>query len=392
MKVGTRNEAESIPGISHFIEHMLFKGTKKRSSKKISNDIDYYGGSINAHTTHDHTCFYVKLPYNHIDIGLEVLSDVLINSIFDEDSIEKEKSVVIEEIRMYEDSPEEYLYESLMGRTFSNKGIGRNILGSVESITSITRDDIVDFFYKHYIPENSVFICCGNFDFDEVYKKIEHNFSKWDNSRGCIQEREGQVFKENIFIEDRDDEQVSLAILTQCPDDSEAMDFYSVKLISNILGNTTSSRLFQNIREERGLCYSVYTDDNFYIDYGEFGIYAGFARENTVEVLDLIIDEILRLKKFYISEEELTFAKEKYKGSLLMSMEDTSDRMMSIGTYEVIDERMPDYDSVISVIDSIDIGYIKNVIDRMFNQISIGITGKNINEIINESMFERMWR
>ena len=233
INVGSRMESEDNRGIAHFIEHMLFKGTKTRSAKKISNDIDYYGGNINAFTTHDHTCYHVKMPYNHIDRGIEVLADILKYSVFDENEIEKEKSVIREELKMYEDSPEDYVYEELLKRVHSNKGIGRNVLGTLESIQDINREKIIDFFDSHYVANNSVIVASGNFDFDDLVDKIEDNFSSW-KSYDVSTIQEGQDFLPIAFVEDREDEQANIAIVFECPDDRVDKDFYGVKLLGNI--------------------------------------------------------------------------------------------------------------------------------------------------------------
>ncbi len=382
INVGSRMEDKSNYGIAHFIEHMLFKGTKNRTSRQISNDIDYYGGNINAFTTEDHTCYHVKMPSNHIDIGIDVLADMINNSEFDEENIEKEKTVIIEEIKMYQDSSEDYLYDELLMRTFDNKGVGRNVLGTKESVSEISRDKIVDFFEKYYVPNNAVIVLSGNFVLDDILKKIEDGFKTW-GKKDLIPKREGQEFKAVRFIEDKDDEQVNLAMIFECPDDSIDKEFYAVKLLGNILGNTPSSRLFQHIREEKGLSYSIYSSDSFYVGYGEFGIFSSMASENLREVYDSIIYEIENLKNNYITEEELVFAKEQYKGMVIMNLEDTEDRMMLIGEYEVENRRLRNIEEVIQCVDSIDLDYMKTMIDRIFSkEMSVGITGKSVKTIM----------
>lgn len=382
INVGSRMEDESNYGIAHFIEHMLFKGTKNRTSRQISNDIDYYGGNINAFTTEDHTCYHVKMPSNHIDRGIEVLSDMINNPKFDEKDIEKEKSVIIEEIKMYKDSSEDYLYDELLMRTFDNKGIGRNVLGSEKSVTNINREKIINFFEKYYIPNNSVIVLSGNFVLEDIIKKIDNGFKNW-KEKELIPNRESQEFKAVRFLQDKDDEQVNLAIIFECPDDTIDKEFYAVKLIGNILGNTPSSRLFQHIREEKGLSYSIYSSDSFYVGYGEFGIFSSMAAENLKEVYDSIIYEIETIRKNYITEEELIFAKEQYKGMVIMNLEDTEDRMMLIGEYEVENRRLKNIEEVIKCVDSIDLEYMKKIIDRIFNgKMSVGITGKSVKTIM----------
>lgn len=382
INVGSRMENDKNSGMAHFIEHMLFKGTTNRTSKKISNDIDYYGGNINAFTTHDHTCYHVKMPSNHIDRGIEVLGDIIKNSVFDVNDIEKEKVVISEEIKMYEDSPEDYVYEELLKKVYDNKGIGRNILGSIESISLFDRESIKEFFDKNYIPNNSVIVVSGNFVYEDLLEKISRNFSDW-SYRDYSNVRESHEFKKVKFIKNREDEQSNIAIIFQCPDDSVYKDFIAVKLLGNILGNSPSSRLFQKIREERGLTYNIYSADNFYVGEAEFGIYSSMASENLLEVYNLIMDEIKDLRENYITNEELTFAKEQYKGSVIMNIEDTEDRMLYIGEYEVDDSRIKEIDEVISVVDDIDMKYMEGIIDRIFRgSMSLGITGKNAEEIM----------
>ena len=382
INVGSRMESEDNRGIAHFIEHMLFKGTKTRSAKKISNDIDYYGGNINAFTTHDHTCYHVKMPYNHIDRGIEVLADILKNSVFDENEIEKEKSVIREELKMYEDSPEDYVYEELLKRVHSNKGIGRNVLGTLESIQDINREKIIDFFDSHYVANNSVIVASGNFDFDDLVDKIEDNFSSW-KSYDVSTIQEGQDFLPIAFVEDREDEQANIAIVFECPDDRVDKDFYGVKLLGNILGNSPSSRLFQHIREEKGLSYSIYSSDSFYRNYAEFGIYASMAIDNLKEVYRLVKKEIADLLDNSITRDELLFAKEQYKGSVLMNIEDTEDRMLLIGEYEIEGKKLKSTEEISQIVDDIDIDYMKGLIDRIFSKpMAIGVTGKGVKAIM----------
>lgn len=384
INVGARMELGYPRGLAHFIEHMLFKGTETRSSKKISNDIDYYGGFLNAFTSHDHTCYHVKMPYNHILEGLDVIGDLLTSSLFLESDIEKEKLVIRDEIKMYEDSPEDYLREELLKRTYSNRGIGRSVLGSVESLTEITRDHICKFFARYYIPNNAVLVMSGNFILEDIVERLEEIFSNWVSREFSIS-REGQEFKSQCYIEDRDDEQSNIGIIFPCPSDNNYKDFIGVKLLNNILGNSTSSRLFQNIREDRGLTYNIASYDSFYVDYAELGIYSSMADDNLYQVYKLIMDEIYSIKEDYISQDELEFAKEQYKGSVLMNIEDTEDRMLLIGEYEVNDKRLLSVDDKMEIVESIDLDYIKGLIDKIFGgPMSIGVTGRSATSLIGQ--------
>lgn len=379
--VGTRNEVGFSSGISHFIEHMLFKGTKNRSSSDISRDIDFFGGYINAFTDHDRTCYHVRMPYNNYETGIEVLSDMLINSLFLNEEIEKERTVIADEIKMYEDSPEDYIYEKLMMKTFSNRGIGRNVLGSIESISKITRDEILRYFSTHYLPENAVVVVCGNFDEEKIMDCVEKYFSRWDRKE--VDKRvELHTFTPEIFVENRDDEQANICIIFDCIGDENPKDYYAVKLISNIFGSSPSSRLFQRIREKEGLCYSVYTAENFYYGCAEFGVYSSCSNENVKKVKDMIIEEIERIKKFKITEKELEFSKSQMKGIVLMSIESTEDMMLYIGDYKLKDEKIRTVEETIDIIDSIDLEYINEIVNKIFTQKrSIGITGRDVEKI-----------
>ena len=366
INVGARMELGYPRGLAHFIEHMLFKGTETRSSKKISNDIDYYGGFLNAFTSHDHTCYHVKMPYNHILEGLDVIGDLLTSSLFLESDIEKEKLVIRDEIKMYEDSPEDYLREELLKRTYSNRGIGRSVLGSVESLTEITRDHICQFFARYYIPNNAVLVMSGNFILEDIVERLEEIFSKWAPREISIS-REEQEFKPQYYIEDRDDEQSNIGIIFPCPSDNNYKDFIGVKLLNNILGNSTSSRLFQNIREDRGLTYNIASYDSFYVDYAELGIYSSMADDNLYQVYKLIMDEIYSIKEDYISQDELEFAK------------------LLIGEYEVNDKRLLSVDDKMEIVESIDLDYIKGLIDKIFGgPMSIGVTGRSATSLIGQ--------
>ncbi|WP_101772988.1 M16 family metallopeptidase [Peptostreptococcus faecalis] len=381
--VGSRFESEEQSGVSHFIEHMLFKGTKNRSAIEIAESIENYGGWIEAYTTHDDTCYYVKMPSNHIDTGIDVLSDIMKNSLFDKKEIEKEKTVILDELRMYKDSSEDYLYEELTKRVYNNKGVGKKILGSEDNIKAITREKLTSFFDTHYVANNAVIVVCGNFEFEEMVKKIEEKFSSW-KSNDIKTTRENQEFLSVKYIENKNDEQSNIAILFKAPNDENKKDFYAVKLLADIVGGSSSSRLFQNIREKQGLTYNIYADETYYFDDAEFGIYSTVAPENLKEVYDLIMNEIDDLKNNYVSKEELSFAKEKYKGSIYMELEDTEDRLQFIGESEIRKAKFMENDEIIKMIDSIDLDYMKNIMDSIFKgPMAVGITGKSANEIMN---------
>lgn len=383
INAGSRIENEKNSGVAHFIEHMLFKGTENYTAKEIANKIDYYGGNINGYTNHDCTVFYVKIEENRADVAVDVLSEMICRPKFLKEDIKNEKNVILEELKMYEDSPEDYLYETLLEKTFDGKGIGRNTLGSIKSLEKMNQKKILDFYKKYYIPENAVISITGKFDFEKLTKIIEEKFGIWEseNKESDFKiKRENQTFKPAVLNVERDIEQVNLAIIYETPSDKVQSEFLAIKLLGNIMGNTPSSRLFQKIREDNGLAYSVYTADNFYKDYGEFGIYASMTRENAEIVIHMIKEEIEHIKNNYISVEELKFAKEQMKGSFLIDFEDPEDIMTLMLEATLEGKKVKTTEAVIKSIDAITIDNMKFIIDKIFglNKASYGIIGKDV--------------
>ena len=380
---GIKTEENYIDGVSHFIEHMMFKGTKNRTSKQLVAEIENLGGVINAFTGRECTCYYVRLLDEHLNIGIDILSDMILNSKFDEKDIEREKSVIIEELKMYEDSPEDLTYDILLEKVYNNKGIGKNILGSKESIKSINRDAILDYFEKFYVPENAVLSICGNFDFEETVKLIEDKFENWHGEKPDYN-LQNEIFNPCIIKKDRDYEQTNLAICFECENiGSSSNDVYAIDIINNVLGGSSTSRLFQRIREDEGLVYSIYSEQEFYREKGELGIYASMSTENLEDVYRLVKEEIISLNENGITEEELNNSKEQLKGEFMLGMESTESRMNAIGKYMLITGKVETLEDVIEGLNSITMDDINRVISDVLdiNKMGVCVVGKGVSEI-----------
>lgn len=379
INTGSRLETPTESGVSHFIEHMLFKGTKNRSAKDIARDIDNIGGQINAFTNKESTCYYVHLLDEHINIGIDVLSDMILNSTFNNKDIDKERIVILEELKMYEDSLEDLSYDLLVENIYPNDGLGMNILGNRGTIKSLEKKDILHHYNKYYVPNNAIISICGNFNFEEVVKEIEKKFSSWEEKEVNIDVEEAE-FHSCFITRNKDSEQVNIAInLKAIPEENEE-ESYALAVVNNIFGGSTSSRLFQNIREDKGLVYSIYSSQTLYKKCGELGIFASTSEEYLKEVYDLIIKEIKNIKENYVTEEELKESKEQLKGNYILSLESISSKMLSNGESMLLNNKIKDEDDIIEHINSVNMEQVKAIINKVFNIENLGvcIVGKNV--------------
>lgn len=382
INAGSRIEDAKVSGVSHFIEHMLFKGTNKRTSKEIASEIDNLGGQINAFTSKECTCYYVKLLDEHIEIGLDILSDMILNSKFDEVDIDKERSVILEELKMYEDSPEDLAYDMLLEHIYAGDGLGMNILGTRESLKNIGKKELLEYFNTYYIPNNAVISISGNFNFDNMVEKIEDKFKNWNGKDFEIELNEAS-FKSCIIAKNKDTEQVNLVMNLKAVGIENNDEVYALAVINNVFGGSISSRLFQKIREEKGLVYSIYSAQSLYRKCGELGIFASMSNENLEEVCEIIKGEIRDLRENYLTEKEIHESKEQLKGSYLLDLESTGSRMMSIGKSMLLVNKVKTTDEILECINNVSFDSIKKVIDKVFdlNNLGICIVGREVENI-----------
>ncbi|MBO8162508.1 MAG: insulinase family protein [Brevibacillus sp.] len=360
---GSKFESEANNGISHFLEHMFFKGTEKRSAKEIAESFDEIGGNVNAFTSKEYTCYYAHVLDQHAVMALDVLSDMYFHSVFDEEELEKEKNVVIEEIGMYEDTPDDLVHDLIARASFSDHPLGYSILGTEEVLRSLSRKDLLAYIDGFYTPHNTVVTVAGNFD-DELIEAIKHHFSHY-RRHGKNREVASPTFTAKTITQSKATEQAHLCIaFPGLPVGHEQI--YSLILLNNVLGGSMSSRLFQEIREERGLAYSVYSYHSAYRDTGMFTIYTGTAPEQVGQVFDITTQILGDLCEKGISEKELHKGKEQLKGSLMLSLESTNSRMSRLGKNELLLEKHLSLDEIIARIDGVSIDSIAEVANKLF--------------------------
>lgn len=385
VKTGSRNETTSNNGVSHFIEHMLFKGTKTRNAKEIASAIDKIGGQLNAFTAKECTCFYAKVLDTHFDIALDILSDMFFNSAFSEKEIEKEKGVVLEEISMYEDSPEDLVHDIFTQSVWSDNPLGMPILGTEDTLKGLGRNDIINYFDKNYTPENLVISVVGNFQEKYVIQQIERVFSGYNPARAARENAPKLIFAPKHNHKKKDTEQAHLCMGFNGIELGNKYT-YPLLVMNNIFGGAMSSRLFQKIREEKGLAYSVFSYPSSYTDCGILSIYAGMKPNQLDYVIELIQEEIKEIKRNGITEDELYDSKEQIKGSYILGLESTSGRMISIGKSELLLDKIYSPKEITDFIDAVTMDDINHVIDLIFNtdEMGVAIIGPNKNNTVRQ--------
>ncbi|MCA0384133.1 MAG: insulinase family protein [Firmicutes bacterium] len=376
VKTGSAHETETNNGISHFIEHMLFKGTSRRSAKDMASIIDGIGGEINAFTAKECTCFYTKTLSMDFEVALDVLSDMILRPTFLDAHIETEKTVIIDEINMYEDSGEEMVIDILNEITFAGHPLALPILGTKTSVMGINRDKIVEYYRRYYNAANMVISVAGDFDETELLTKIDHYFEGLEPGELRYKSIDATDYQWNYASRKKDFEQIQVAINFPgiCFDHELS---YEMMVLSNILGGTNSSRLFQSIREEKGLTYSIYSEPNFYDQMGTFTIAFGVSKENLQETMDLIADEIIRFKAHEISDDALEHAKNHLRGSFFLNLEGSDNYMDMIGRIELFAHREKNIDEMLGKINNIQREGVIRLVDQCLNtdKIALAIVG-----------------
>ncbi|MGL5150143.1 MAG: M16 family metallopeptidase [Clostridium sp.] len=349
---GSRNESEELSGISHFIEHMFFKGTKNRTAKKIMEEIENVGGQINAYTSKEGTCYFVKALNTHLELSLDVLSDILLNSTFNEEEIEKEKGVVLEEINMTEDLPEDVLEDLVSEVIYGNSSIAKPILGTKDKVSLLTRKKILDFIDEKYTPSNSVISICGKFNDDEVKDLIEKYFGQWKTNKPNIVKYDASYVHSGTGYIYKDIEQLHINLALKGLEIGHEKG-YALTLLNNIFGGGASSILFQKVREELGLCYSIYSYAHQYMGAGSVNIYTGLAKSQAPKALEVINRELNNFVNIELSDEQLFINKEKIKSSYILGLESTSSRMFANARSLLYRGRVRTQEDVIEKIDKV---------------------------------------
>jgi predicted Zn-dependent peptidase len=360
---GSRDENQHTNGMSHFIEHMMFKGTESLSARQIAELFDGIGGHVNAFTSKEYTCYYAKVLDEHFQLALQTLADMLTNSKLASEELAKERKVIIEEIKMYEDTPDDQIHDLLASTMYPNHRLGYSVLGPEGNLLAFTRDDMVAFLQQHYTPDNMVLAVAGNVKFNDVQAAAEQYFSGLQGKRAEFVQNP-PVFKADKQIRNKSTEQayICLAAPGFAYDDSR---LHALLLLNNIVGGTSSSRMFQEIREERGLAYSVYSFYSAYRDGGNFGVYTGTSPEQAQDVINLIGRILSELSRDGVTAAELQKAKDQVKGSLMLSLESTSSRMSRLGKNELLLGKRVSLDDTINRINEVSLESINDVAKKV---------------------------
>lgn len=366
VKTGAKNELAGEEGISHFIEHMMFKGTVNRTAKEISEEVDNVGGIINAYTGKETTTYYIQLLSNRIDVGIDILTDMFLNSTFLEENIEREKGVVVEEINMYEDIPEEIIHDK-NGSLVIEGPQSNTILGTVESVQGLNREKILKYFKEQYSPKNLVISIAGNFSESEVLEKLNSGIGKMKSIEKSRDYNGEMKIKTPKTILKKDSNQVHLCFNT-IGRSSLDKNRYELAIISNTLGGNMSSRLFQKIREDRGLAYSVYSYTSSFEEGGILTIYAGTTLKDYKTVIKLIKEEFEDIKNNGISEKELQKTKNQFLSGITFGLESSKGRMTRMANSYLFHGEVKSLEEILGEIEKITVEDIKKLAKEIFNE------------------------
>ncbi len=349
---GSRDEAPNENGISHFIEHLLFKGTERRTAFDIAREIDSVGGTLNAFTGREYTCFYAKVIDKNLPLAIDLLSDIFLHSRMDSKDVEKERMVILQEIKMVEDTPDDYIHDFFNRVCWGDHPLGFPIFGTTDLVRSFTRDQIVQFLNEHYQPQRIIICAAGNLKHEEVVDLVGKTFGQLRSSN-AERRRIRPCSIATTHVRTRDLEQVHFCLGTKGLQYNHSLRFASY-VLNTILGGGMSSRLFQEIRENRGLAYSVYSYLPSYIDTGLVVVYAGTSEDCFKEVIELICKEFNRLKEEPLKDGELETAKEQLKGNLLLSLESSDNLMTRLAKNEIYFETYFPVEKTLKGIDEVE--------------------------------------
>ena len=378
VRAGASDEWDEVSGVSHFIEHMMFKGTKNRTAKQIAEDVDKIGGVFNAFTGKEATCYYIKTLSSNICKGAEILLDMLTGSKFDQEEMDRERQVICEEIKMVKDTPDDDVYDTISELVAGGNPLGRSILGTPESLAGIDRSRLVDYRDQMYARDSIVVAVAGNFDEEAIEAIFEDRLTSLRDKKPK-KEIQLEPYQQSFNVKVRDIEQTHICLATP----GIALDdprYYAFVLLNSIFGGSMSSRLFQNIREQKGLAYSVCSMNLFSSYWGFFSIYAGVSPEKAEEALDAIHYELDTLRESGVTEEELAMAKEQMKSSYIFGLESVNSRMFSIGKNKLLLDRVYAEEEVLSSFDRVtreDIREVAEMIGDYSSYCGAAVTGRD---------------
>jgi predicted Zn-dependent peptidase len=369
---GSRHERPEEGGLAHFIEHMVFKGTERRSQARIAQEMDEIGGQTDAFTSHEYAGFHAKVLGEHVPRAVDLLSDIVLAPLFDSEELERERNVIFEEIKGVEDAPEELVHDIFVEQFWPDHPLGRPILGTPETVASFERGDLMAFFRKIYAPSNILVAAAGHLEHAQIERLVEEHFGSLRTPPDGLVERR-PIMAPSVRLLEKDLEQAHLVVGTEAPPQASP-DRHAAYILNAILGGNLSSRLFQVIREERGLAYSVYSGLSCYRDTGQLTIYAGTAPKNVPELLDLIRIELGRIRSESVEAPELQRAKDHLRGSLLMGAESTGARMSQLARHQMYYGRHVSVEETLRDIEAVSAEDVQRLASSMFENRPLSMT------------------
>ena len=376
VKTGSRDESDTEEGISHVLEHMIFKGTPTRSYFEISEEIDYLGANVNAHTTKEETVFYINALTQFLGKSVDILFDIVTNSTIDEKELEKEKDVMVEEIKMYKDSPDDLVFETNYADCINGQ-YGKPIIGTEESVKGFTAEEIRKYYRERYTKDNILIVVSGNFDKDEIIQKINEYFGKLADTKVDRREKIDFSFNAGKKTVSKDINQVNICISHKSEDYNSEKKVYT-DILSNIIGGSMSSRLFQEIREKNGLAYSVYTYNQYYLSGGLTSTYIGTNLESYEKAIEITLLEFKKLRENGVTEEELQKSKNKYISRISFAMENPRSRMGILGNYYIRKNEILDTEKLKNEVNTVRLEDVNNFARTKYLEENITVLG-NIN-------------
>src|ERR1700691_5771267 len=373
LQTGSRDEDAAWNGISHFIEHMLFKGTEHRTAEEIARQVDSIGGNMDAFTAKECICFNVKVLDEHLPVALEILSDLVLHPVFDPNDITRERGVILEEIKMDEDNPDYLVHEIFTQNFWKDHPLGKPILGTKETVKKFERQAVLDAYSHHFAPGNIIVAAAGHLNHDQFVDLVVKHFEHLKPAQNGFHSATPKIVPRIVLRNKKALEQVQLCIGVPCHPIAHEKRHASY-ILNTLLGGGMSSRLFQNIRERQGLAYSIYSDLNPYRDTGCLSVYAGTSRESAGKVVQSIVSEFRKLKVENVPEEELRRSKDQLKGSLMLSLESSTARMSSLARQEMYFDRFYSMDELIEKIESVTAEEVRELANEFFLTESIAVT------------------
>jgi predicted Zn-dependent peptidase len=377
--IGSRDESPVLAGASHFLEHLLFKGTQRREALEISSAIEAVGGETNAFTAKEYTCYYARVLDADLPMATDVVCDMLTSSLVTPEDVEVERGVILEEISMHDDDPGDVVHDLFNGAVFGGHPLGRPVIGTVETISTMTRDQIYGFYRDHYTPGNLVVAAAGNLDHDQVVEMVAKGFAgQLGAATDPAPRREGGAVPRvaaSTVVQPKETEQAHIVFGGRGVHRHDDRRF-TLDVLNQALGGGMSSRLFQEIREKRGLAYSVYSYASQYADAGLFGVYAGCAPGRVDEVLGLVREELTAVADAGVAEDEVARGKGMLKGSTVLNLEDTGSRMSRIAKGELLWGEVLEVDDLLGRIDAVSVADVRSVASDLLGQpMSLGVIG-----------------